>query len=451
MSNVCDERPRLVKLLPACVFFDMLGVALVLPLMQEYFKRAGLTVAARELSSSLFSTSQIAGGVALGVLADSGKLSRQQMLLLSFGGSAVSYTIVGLSSSLSLLLTSRVIVGLVKQTMTVATGLIAEHSTIADRPAHLGRLGAAVTAAWVLGPRCSDSCVGSGPSLGGVLYRHVSPSAPALTAATIFAGLTLTTSCLQSNTPQTQNRQEEQSRQSKEDIEAKRTGWEAVLRTVRACVANRPLRRALLALVLVRFVSGVGRASSIPGYYEALLGIETHQRGYLASYQSLLALACQAFGIKTFVKSLGGVEKTALITSWLLAGITILESISNFYLFLGLVSPLYSMGTAALQISLDALLTQVTLKEALGSTLAAVDVVMSGVSVMVSLYRALKLPKFDNDMRAVSRFIALHWAVLAVSLTILVSRLRLRSENIVTVTAVTPSSHNLAADKAKSE
>jgi hypothetical protein len=49
--------------LPILVFIDMFAVALVVPLLFQYYKRAGVTSATqRELLSSLFSGSQIVGG-----------------------------------------------------------------------------------------------------------------------------------------------------------------------------------------------------------------------------------------------------------------------------------------------------------------------------------------------------------------------------------------------------
>lgn len=66
------------------------------------------------LMSSVYSLSQIIGGLVLGALSDR-IMSRRSVLLLSFMGSALSYGAIGLSSSLSMLVAGRVVVGLVKQ------------------------------------------------------------------------------------------------------------------------------------------------------------------------------------------------------------------------------------------------------------------------------------------------------------------------------------------------
>ena len=126
-----DHHPpsSILNLLNLLVFFDMLGVALVVPLMQEYFKTAGFNAAYTELSSSLFSISQIVGGLGLGIAADADLLTRKQVLLLSFSGSSISYALVGLSRNPWPLVVSRLIVGLVKQTMTVTTAIVAEQTS----------------------------------------------------------------------------------------------------------------------------------------------------------------------------------------------------------------------------------------------------------------------------------------------------------------------------------
>ena len=69
------------------VMLDMFSVSLVVPLLHQYYKSAGISSASqREMLSSLFSSSQIAGGLILGFLSDLGVLSRRNILFLSFLG-----------------------------------------------------------------------------------------------------------------------------------------------------------------------------------------------------------------------------------------------------------------------------------------------------------------------------------------------------------------------------
>lgn len=126
--------------LPLLVVMDMIGVSLVVPLLSSrYYQLAGVNSAVqREWLSSIFSASQIVGGLAIGALADSKVLSRHTILLLSFLGSAFAYAMI-LQGGLVAIVISRVTVGLVKQTMTVATSILAHSTEAHERASHMGR------------------------------------------------------------------------------------------------------------------------------------------------------------------------------------------------------------------------------------------------------------------------------------------------------------------------
>jgi MFS family permease len=138
--------------LPILVFIDMFAVALVVPLLFQYYKYAGVTSATqRELLSSVFSASQIVGGILLGTLTDAGILSKKTVLFVSFGGSALAYLMITYGGFTALVL-SRIMVGLVKQTMTITTSMLTKCTSEDTRAKHMGRLESSATAAWILGP-----------------------------------------------------------------------------------------------------------------------------------------------------------------------------------------------------------------------------------------------------------------------------------------------------------
>ena len=125
--------------LPILNTIDMLSVALVVPLINQYFLDAGVTSASqRELLSSLFSSSQIFGGFIIGGLLDVGILSRKHSLYLSFLGSSVSYALIVYGGMRGLII-SRVVVGLVKQTSTISTSMISSYTDENERSTYMGR------------------------------------------------------------------------------------------------------------------------------------------------------------------------------------------------------------------------------------------------------------------------------------------------------------------------
>ena len=156
------------------VFFDYLAVALVVPLLSSYFRDAGVSKMLFAYISSTYQIAQLFGGVVIGAASDS--LSKRSILLLSFVGSAVSYMLVGLTGNTYVLFGSRVLVGLVKQTMTVTTSTISE-LTAHDkelRARELGQFSAAATLSFVVGP-----------SAGSMLYKQ-NPMLPCVCAAALF-------------------------------------------------------------------------------------------------------------------------------------------------------------------------------------------------------------------------------------------------------------------------
>lgn len=157
------------------VFLDFFGVALVVPLLTSYFRDAGIDTKLLGFMSSLYSISQIFGGIVMGVLSDT--QSKHDVLLLSLLGSAVSYFIVGTSKSVAMLFLSRILVGLVKQTYTIATTVINEVTDHSPdlRSQELGRLSAISTVSFIVGP-----------SIGSILYSSISKDAPAKAAALCF-------------------------------------------------------------------------------------------------------------------------------------------------------------------------------------------------------------------------------------------------------------------------
>jgi MFS family permease len=108
-------------------------------LHSQYFQLAGVTSAVqREWLSSIFSASQIVGGLVMGALSDSNWISKHSILTISFLGSAFAYAMI-VQGGLAAVIVSRVTVGLVKQTMTVTSSMMAHATDEADRATHVGR------------------------------------------------------------------------------------------------------------------------------------------------------------------------------------------------------------------------------------------------------------------------------------------------------------------------
>jgi MFS transporter, DHA1 family, tetracycline resistance protein len=186
MSSKLTSNERSLFVVKCVVFFDMLAVGIFVPLLSYYWKELGIRSEMLGLVTSIYQLSQIVSGVILGWVGDH-ILGRKAVLLLSFSGSAVSYLLAGIAYQYSkeegsrqygiiILIVSRVIVGLVKQTMTISKAVITSLVSDSDRTKSLSHLRACGTLAFMIGP-----------SLGGLLAKWFDRSVPAFVAAGIFA------------------------------------------------------------------------------------------------------------------------------------------------------------------------------------------------------------------------------------------------------------------------
>ncbi|KAG7359794.1 tetracycline resistance protein [Nitzschia inconspicua] len=360
--------------LPLLVFIDMFAVALVVPLLFQYYKHAGVTSATqRELLSSVFSASQIVGGILLGALTDAGILGKKTVLFVSFGGSALAYLMITYGGFAALVL-SRIMVGLVKQTMTITTSMLTQCTTKESRAKHMGRLESSATAAWILGP-----------STGAVLFKYVDQKAPALLASSlfvlnIFLGMFLlqgengNSDCMEPSSKENDNKKEKRNKSN-------------FMGNLKTCFTSRSLGAVIVCLVLFGWMYRTTSYSNMGSYYEDMYRVETHTRGYIQSYQRTLSFVVQSALIGPVLKRMGGESRTVVFAAGLLAAATFLETQRNFPLFVSILSPAIALSTTMMSVSLRSLLTQLAPQDAIFSIFAALDVLQNASAVTVPFYR----------------------------------------------------------------
>lgn len=418
--------------LPILIMIDGFSVALVVPLLNQYYQDAGVTSASlRELLSSLFSTSQIIGALVMGALSDSGILSRKHILYVSFLGSALSYSLI-VYGGMKGLIVSRVVVGAVKQTSTISTSMISTYTTKQERSRYMGRISACATAAFIIGP-----------SVGAYLYKNVDKKAPALLAAILFVLNFILAAIL---LPEKDEQKEKQIRQKSEDNEqkhkpSKANKFTSFAQNLKACFTSQELTAVVICSLLYHWVLRATSYASMASFYEEMFSIEPHQRGYLSSYQSTLSLLFQTFFVQSALRFFGGDYRAACAAAAGVAIATTLELGGNFYIFLVLICPIIAVANSLLSLSLRSLVTQIAPPESLGSVLAALDVMRNAASVSVPFYRTILFRLLacttDEDSQAAMlgdpcprmwlKSSLLHWVVA----TIAMGRLLLRKHDAV--------------------
>ena len=165
------------RVIVGAVLLDLLAVSLVVPLLPARFRELGVSSKALGLVGSTYSVAQIVGGLALGALSD-GALGRKGLLLLNFVGAGSAYAMVGWPSApFEVLVLSRVVVGLCKQTMTASTALMTELTEPgAERALWIGRVSSAAQVSWI-----------AGQSLGGYLNSFGDARYPSAVAVGLYA------------------------------------------------------------------------------------------------------------------------------------------------------------------------------------------------------------------------------------------------------------------------
>jgi len=164
-------------------FVDMLGLAMIIPLLPFYATKLGASNTIVGVLIAAFSIAQLASAPLWGKFSD--RYGRRPALLLGLLISAVAYVIFAYAATLWLLLLSRVVQGLGGGTIGVVQAYVADASAEKDRAKGLGWLSAATSLGAVVGP-----------AIGSVLI-HWGRHAPGIASAifcvlvSIFAGVYL--------------------------------------------------------------------------------------------------------------------------------------------------------------------------------------------------------------------------------------------------------------------
>ena len=159
---------RLVLLM---VFIDLIGFAIVLPLLPSYGAKYGASDATIGVLVASYSLMQLLLAPWWGRLSD--RIGRRPVLLISLVGSVASYLLFGFAGSFLVLLISRVVAGGCGSIVNVAQATLADVTPPELRARAMGLIGAAFGVAFIIGP-----------ALGGFSTRW-GEAAPGLVAATL--------------------------------------------------------------------------------------------------------------------------------------------------------------------------------------------------------------------------------------------------------------------------
>ena len=398
---------RLQWLILFGVFLDMIGVGLVLPLMMFRWKEVGISPARLGMVGSIYSGSQLVGGLVLGKLGDRG-LGRKRILLLSFLGAGVSYALVGIATSVETLALSRVLVGLTKQTMTSSAALLTSMTSKEERSSAFGRLASATS----LGGMC-------GQAIGGYLSTRLGHRAPCFLASALFAvnfvimQLFLPNDAPKASAPSASAPAAPKVVRQTSSFDKAR----AFFTTFTVAFSNKHAKQALLFRLSYSFL--MRSTYSLHSLYELeRWELTPASAASLGIYRTALGLTVDAVLVGILARYLSE-STTLLLTISLSACNALLEgswsslplqAAAQFALYASINMPVSSMTGHVTRTTLSSLFSKAVPTRDAGAALAVLDTLNSAVGVIAPLYGSFLSHHFGVGRQPLVSFV--HYLVL---------------------------------------
>lgn len=325
--------------LMAAAFVDMMGFAMVFPLLPFYALRLGAQPWVIGMLVASFSVAQLAASPIWGRVSD--RYGRRPVLLIGLGGSAVAFAVFGFADSLWLLFLSRIVQGLGGGTTGVIQAYVADSTNPAQRAQGLGWLSAATSLGVMIGPAIGSTAA------------HLGHEAPGLIAAglcvlnVLFAWRFL---------PETQSPKGHTPRQSIRS---------AVLHVLSHPTAPTPRLIWIYAVGMGAFTS---LSAVLALYLNSRFGIDVTTIGWVFVYVGFLSVLMRALVLGWLVRRFGEVWVMRMGALLLVTGLALYPFPPTIWLQ-AFVIPLVPMGTALLFPTVTALSSGAADPRAVGQTM----------------------------------------------------------------------------------
>lgn len=171
------RRNPLGSLIPATIL-DLVGFAMLLPILPLYAERMGANKWELILVMASYSATQLLAAPVLGRISDS--VGRKPVLAFCYAGSVASYILFALAHNIPMLVLSRVINGVTGGNVPLAQAIVSDVTTPEKRTRAMGLIGMSFGLAFILGP-----------AGGAMMYKAYGSAAPGFMAAACSAGALL--------------------------------------------------------------------------------------------------------------------------------------------------------------------------------------------------------------------------------------------------------------------
>lgn len=351
-----------LSVLMAAAFVDMLGFAMIFPLLPFYALRLEAQEWVIGWMIAIFSIAQLGAAPLWGRLSD--RLGRRAAILFGLSMSAVAFLVFGFAVTIWMLFLSRLIQGIGGGTTGVLQAYVADVTEPKDRARALGWLSAATAAGVMIGP-----AIGS-------LAFNWGPAAPGLVASGLcVANIAFAFRWLPESHPS----------KARSGAAAKRA--EGPMRSVRSVIVEfiRAPQGDVARLVWIYAVGMLGFMSMtavLALYLESDFGVTEQTIGIFFVYVGALGVVMRAVILGKLVDWLGE-TKVMRIGALLLALGLVAIPVPRSIITLGFIIGLVPIGTACLFPSVTALVTQRVAERERGQTLG-VQQAFGGVSRVIA-------------------------------------------------------------------
>ena len=144
------DLPPLFWLIALIALINSISFTIIIPLLYPYAKQFGLSDLQASLLTTAFALSQFFGTPILGKLSD--RLGRKYILVFSLAGTVVANLLASVAGVAWLLYVARMLDGLTGGNTSVASAVISDITTPAQRPKAFGIFGATFRLGFVIGP-----------------------------------------------------------------------------------------------------------------------------------------------------------------------------------------------------------------------------------------------------------------------------------------------------------
>ena len=318
-------------------FVDMVGFAMVLPLVPFYATSMGATGSVVGLLISSFSLAQLVSAPTWGRVSD--RFGRRPAVISGLLISAAAYVVFGLAGTIWILLLSRVVQGVGGGTVGVLQAYVADASRPEDRAKGLGWLSAATSAGAIVGPAFGSLFVQwwghRGPGFGAAGFCLLSCS---------FAWKYLR-----------ESKGMRQTAEHQAPVGAVRAEGRVLTRVITD--AGEPAPR-LIWIYTIAIGAFYGTAPLLSLLFADRLGVTEKTVGYFIMYFGAMGVIVRAGLLGTAVKRLGEARLARLGLVLLSAGLAVI-AVAHTYAVTIVAITLMPLGTAFLFPCITALLSRV--------------------------------------------------------------------------------------------